>query len=117
MGKGVVVRTLESCHCGATGNCAIHVYIRDSDSYQEITFDDHREPWGWAWAVVDSGSVPELAFGSNSGGGCQSLSLYRYSESTFIPHAMEYVRLKDETHDPRPEDWWDSSAVVLGTSC
>lgn len=118
LGKGVVVRTLGSCHCGGTGNCAIHVYIRNSESYREVPFDEHREPWGWAWGVVNSGSsVPELAFGSNGGGGCQSLSLYRYSKGSFISYAMEYVRLKDETHNPSPEDWWNPSAVVVRTSC
>ena len=110
--------TSESCHRGGTGNCAIHVYIRDSDRYREVPFEEHREPWGWAWGVIKSGSpVPELAFGSNGGGGCQSLGLYRYSKGAFVPHAVEYVRLKDKTHNPDREDWWNPSAVVVRTSC
>jgi hypothetical protein len=118
LGKGVLVRTLEPCHCGATGNCAIHVYVRDSNTYREIPFKEHREPWGWAWGVVKSNSdVPELAFGSNGGGGCQGLGLYRYSGGVFVVLANEAVRLKDEAQVPSPADWWDPSAVLVRPSC
>jgi hypothetical protein len=113
LGKGVLVRTLEPCQCGATGNCAIHVYVRHSNTYREIPFEEHREPWGWAWGVIKSSSaVPELAFGSNGGGGCQGLGLYRYSKGAFVLHASEAVRLKDEAQAASPADWWDPSAVV-----
>lgn len=118
LGKGVFVRTQEPCHCGGTGNCAIHLYVRDSNTYREVPFREHREPWGWAWGVVQSGSaVPELAIGSNGGGGCQGLGIYHYSKGSFVLSANEFVRLKDESHAPDREDWWNSSKVIVRPSC
>jgi len=117
LGNGVLVRAQERCQCGR-GNCQIHVYIRDSDVYREVPFEKHREPWGWAWGVVKSGfDVPDLAFGSNGGGGCQALGLYRYTKGTFVLYAAEHVRLQEGKRAASPEDWWNPSVVVALPSC
>lgn len=112
LGKAVLTRNGKACNCGGTGNCPIDVYVWKGDRYREIPVES--DPSGWAWGIVKADApVPYLAIGSNAGGGCQVVELFRYADSKFVSQGREAVRRKNEDGG----DWWTPSQVIVQHEC
>lgn len=113
LGKAVLTRDTNGCNCGATGNCAIDVFLWKGDRYREIPVERFGLS-GWAWGVVRSdATVSYLAIGSNAGGGCQNLDLFRYADGKFVLQGREAIRRKNEESG----DWWTPSQVIVQREC
>ncbi len=112
LGKGVIVSTHGSCACGAAGNCAIYLYVRENERYREVLRDGKRVPYSWAFAMVDSKSgVPDLVLASNERAFQVTLTKYTYLGHKFVPMACETLTAKNS--DSGPANWWNPSEVVV----
>jgi hypothetical protein len=115
LGAGVLTRDEPEPRgpCSCRSNCAIEVYVWKSDQYREIPVES--DPSGWAWGIVKSDTaVPYLAIGSNAGGGCQIVELFRYADGKFVSQGSEALRQKNQEN---PGDWWTPSQVVVRHEC
>jgi hypothetical protein len=112
LGTGVIVATRGSCSCGATGNCAIYLYVRKKDRYREVLRNGKRIPYGWAFAVVDSkADVPDIVLATNDSAVEQRLTKYQYVDGRFAPQACETLTAKNG--DSGPKNWWNPDEVSV----
>jgi hypothetical protein len=63
--------------------------------------------------VKSDASVPYLVIGSNAGGFCQIVELFRYADGKFVHQGSEAVRRKNEESG----DWWTPSQVIVQHEC
>lgn len=111
LGKGMIVRADSESTCGATGSCAIYLYVREKEGYRKILGGERPREWppyGWAFAVVNTKSkIPDLVLASKAGGMTIALVLYRYSGDRFVGQACELLSKKGDGD----QSWWDASGV------
>lgn len=111
LGDGVIVMGDSADMCGATGNCAISVYVREKNRYRLVLGGEKMgEPYGWAFAVVPSKrAIPDLVFAANSSVGENDLTLFRYIGDKFVERACERLLARGNP----VTDWWDPSQVKV----
>ena len=108
LGSGVIVKGNDICLCGGTGQCAMYFYVREENGYRPVC-----EGFGWAFAFVDSNTeVPDLVFAHSGGGGLMTLILLRYDGRVYVKRGCDKLTAK-EGFPQSPEDWWDSSKVLV----
>lgn len=107
LGKGVLVTTNSRCSCGGTGNCPVHLYIRERDRYRQVL-----KELSYAFAVVNSKTdIPDIVLATNSSARQVYLTKYRYVGDRFVPQACETLTAKDT--DSGPKSWWDPNEVLV----
>jgi hypothetical protein len=73
LGKGIIVAMRGSCSCGATGNCATYLYIREKGRYREVLREGNRflmagpSPWSIRKPMSPTSFWPKTTVPLNSG--------------------------------------------------
>ncbi len=79
-GPGVIARSSRKCDCGATGNCAMYVLLRQGGNFHELMIGNNAArftaPSGWPFGTTIASGHLFLVVGSHMSADSQLLSFY-----------------------------------------